>query len=73
MFVPTSGLSVDQPALAVLALGIAAWWAMIGPNAFEMRHDLTTFRRRALATVAFASALALIVGTRSSPFLYFQF
>jgi hypothetical protein len=32
-----------------------------------------TARRRIGMTVAFAASLALVLGTRSSPFLYFQF
>lgn len=73
MFVPTAGTLVPQTGLALLALAVAAWWAMIGPNPFEMRHDLVLFRRRALASVAFAASLAIILGSRVSPFLYFQF
>ena len=55
-----------------VALLIAGWWAMAGPNVFEMQHRFT-LRQRALATVVFAVSLALIMGTRNSPFLYFQF
>lgn len=73
MFVPRGGETVAQLPLAVLALAAAAWWAMIGPNAFDMSHQLATFRRRAAVTAAFAASLALVFGTRSSPFLYFQF
>ena len=72
MFTPTLGAVVAQPPLTVLALFTAAWWSMVGPNVFEMRHSYTP-RQRALATVSFAVSLALILGTRSSPFLYFQF
>jgi alginate O-acetyltransferase complex protein AlgI len=73
MFVPTAGALVDQLPLALLVLAIAAWWAMVGPNAFDMSHRLAGFRRRAAVTAAFAASLALVFGTRSSPFLYFQF
>jgi len=45
---------------------------MAGPNVFDMRHSFTPWQR-AIATVAFAVSLALIMGTRNSPFLYFQF
>ena len=72
MFAPTAGALVPQPALALVAVAVAAWWAMIGPNAFDMRHDLT-WRRRVLVTAASAASLALIFGSRTSPFLYFQF
>ena len=72
MFTPTLGGIVAQPQFVVIALSIAAWWSMVGPNVFEMRPAFT-FRQRAIATVAFAVSLALIMGTRNSPFLYFQF
>ncbi len=72
MFVPTSGGLVSQPFLAACALTVAAWWAMVGPNAFDMQHAFT-WRRRLFVTAASAAGLALIIGSRSSPFLYFQF
>ncbi len=72
MFVPTGGSLVPQPALALVALLAAGWWAMAGPNAFDLGY-VPSFRRRAGAMLAFAASLALIFGTRSSPFLYFQF
>jgi len=72
MFTPTFGVMVAQPALALAALSVAAWWSMIGPNVFEIQPEFT-FRQRAIATVAFAVSLAVIIGTRNSPFLYFQF
>jgi hypothetical protein len=39
MFSPVRGALVPQPELAALAIGIAAAWAMAGPNAFQMRHE----------------------------------
>jgi alginate O-acetyltransferase complex protein AlgI len=72
MFTPTIGTLVAQPQFAAIVILISAWWAMIGPNVFEMPHRFTV-RQRAIATVAFAVSLALIMGTRNSPFLYFQF
>jgi alginate O-acetyltransferase complex protein AlgI len=72
MFVPASGVLVPQPYLVLFVLFVAAWWSMAGPNVFDMRHSFTP-RQRAIATVAFAVSLALIMGTRNSPFLYFQF
>ena len=72
MFTPTWGTLVAQPQFVIFALLAAGWWSMVGPNVFEMRHSFT-LRRRAIATVAFAVSLALIMGTRNSPFLYFQF
>ena len=72
MFVPTAGLLVEQPVLAVGLLTIATWWAMIGPNVYDMQHTFT-LRRRVVLTAAFGASLALIVGSPFSPFLYFQF
>jgi len=72
MFAPATGSLVPQPTLAALALLVAAWWAMIGPNAFDMKHE-HGFRGRALETAAFAASLAIILGSRVTPFLYFQF
>jgi alginate O-acetyltransferase complex protein AlgI len=72
MFTPTWGSLVPQPQLVVVALLVAGWWSMAGPNVFEMRHSFSP-RHRAIATVAFAVCVALIMGTRNSPFLYFQF
>jgi alginate O-acetyltransferase complex protein AlgI len=63
------------PASTVLILPLmlgAAWWAMVGPNPFQM--DLAPRLRTRLALAAgFGAALALIVSSRPSPFLYFQF
>jgi D-alanyl-lipoteichoic acid acyltransferase DltB (MBOAT superfamily) len=72
MFIPTAGVLVPQLPLVVLAIAIAALWSMRGPNAFELKHDWRWPGRLALAS-AFGAALALIVGNRPSPFLYFQF
>ena len=72
MFVPTSGALVEQPVLAVMVLCIAAWWAMIGPNEYELNLEPTGPKRIAL-TAAFGASLAVIIGSPFSPFLYFQF
>jgi alginate O-acetyltransferase complex protein AlgI len=72
MFTPTPGVLEAQPYFVLAAIMFAGWWSMSGPNVFDMRHSFTP-RQRAIATVAFAAGLALIIGTRSSPFLYFQF
>jgi alginate O-acetyltransferase complex protein AlgI len=74
MFVPTSGELVSQPALAAAALGVAAWWSMVGPNVFELRHEYRRFGfGRLVLTSGLAASLAIIAGVRASPFLYFQF
>ncbi|MBL8960569.1 MAG: MBOAT family protein, partial [Gemmatimonadetes bacterium] len=72
MFSPVSGSLVPHAGLAAVALGAAAWWSMVGPNAFDIEVR-DTARRRVAITLAFAASLAIILGTRSSPFLYFQF
>ncbi len=72
MFSPVRGALVPQPVLASVAIAIAASWAMAGPNAFEMRHEYRWSGRAILAS-GFAAALAIIIGLRTSPFLYFQF
>jgi alginate O-acetyltransferase complex protein AlgI len=72
MFSPVSGALVPHAGLAAVALLAAAWWSMAGPNAFDIEVR-DTARRRVAITLAFAASLAIILGTRSSPFLYFQF
>jgi alginate O-acetyltransferase complex protein AlgI len=72
MFVPENGVGVPQPELVGLLLAGAAWWSMVGPNAFDMRHEWSWRRGVALAAGA-GAALAIIAGSRPSPFLYFQF
>jgi alginate O-acetyltransferase complex protein AlgI len=72
MFVPTRGWSGPSVALVTVPLLMAAAWAMAGPNPFEIRYVSSRGRNLALAA-AFGAALAIIAGTRSSPFLYFQF
>jgi alginate O-acetyltransferase complex protein AlgI len=59
---------------AAALLGIAAWWSMVGPNAFDF-HLNYRWRARQLLWLApaFGAALAMIVGGGDSPFLYFQF
>ncbi|TFG62860.1 MAG: MBOAT family protein [Gemmatimonadales bacterium] len=72
MFLPTDGWSGPSVALVTVPLVLAASWAMAGPNPFELKYSPSGKRNLALA-VAFGAALAIIAGTRSSPFLYFQF
>ena len=78
MFVPTAGSLVAQPLLAGAGLAVAAALAMAGPNAFEISRDgaISPDHRwtgRLAIASGLAAALAIIAGTRSSPFLYFQF
>jgi alginate O-acetyltransferase complex protein AlgI len=72
MFVPAGGALVAQASLAVPALAVGAWLAMVGPNAFELSHDYRWGGRIAIVS-GIAASLAVIAGLRTSPFLYFQF
>ena len=66
MFTPTAGELVPSLPLVILAISLAALWAMRGPNAFDLKHEWHWPGRIALAS-AFGAALALIVGNRPSP------
>ena len=72
MFTPTAGAGVPEVGLVLLVLSFAAWWSMVGPNAFDMDHE-KGWRWRVALAASFGASLALIAGGRESPFLYFQF
>ncbi len=74
MFLPTAG-TVSVPVLAfAIMLPIAAWWSMVGPNAFDIdAHWAPRRQYRVVMAAAFGACLALIAGGGPSPFLYFQF
>jgi alginate O-acetyltransferase complex protein AlgI len=72
MFVPAAGLGVPNPLLPGAALLLAGGWALAGRNPFEWTHQWGVAGKIGLA-VAFGLCLALILGSRPSPFLYFQF
>jgi alginate O-acetyltransferase complex protein AlgI len=74
MFAPVAGATVPNP-LALIALLLAgAWWAMIGPNAIDLHRDWRPRPRRAVAlAAALGACLTMMLGSGSSPFLYFQF
>jgi alginate O-acetyltransferase complex protein AlgI len=57
--------------LAIL-LPIAAWWAHVGPNPFEMSHDWRGWKLGGV-TALFLLAMISITAGDASPFLYFQF
>jgi hypothetical protein len=72
MFVPQGGvLLVGAEALTAMLL-VAAAFAHVGPNTFEITH-----RWRPAAAVGMATLLVLALvrmyGADTSPFLYFQF
>ncbi|HKW12189.1 MAG TPA: MBOAT family O-acyltransferase [Gemmatimonadaceae bacterium] len=74
MFVPTAGEVPAQVLVLLPILTIAAWWAMVGPNAFDIDVVWRPRARRWLVLAAAAAAsLAIMAGSGSSPFLYFQF
>ena len=72
MFSPADGVVVPNLPLVSFALIVSGAWAMIGPNAWDLKHEWRLSGRLALAAL-FGAALAVIAGSRSSPFLYFQF
>ena len=74
MFVPTAGVIFDRWPLFTALLLVAACWGMIGPNAHDLHREYSWRPRRAVALACAAGAcLALMLGSGSSPFLYFQF
>ena len=63
-----------EHARMTLLLLAAAWWGMVGPNAIDLHRDWTPRPRRAVAlAAALGACLTLMLGSGSSPFLYFQF
>lgn len=72
LFVPVAGWAGPQAGLVLIPLAVGAWWGMRGPNPLELRLE-PSLRRNLLLAAAFGACLAIIAGTRSSPFLYFQF
>jgi len=74
MFTPTGGTSgADALPLAVLVIAAGAW-SIWGKNAFEFHEQHAPSARSRLATAfTFGIAFAVILGSRPSPFLYFQF
>lgn len=74
MFVPTAGILPMKPLVLACILGVAAWWAMRGPNTIDLNRDFVWRPRHTyLYAAIFGASLAIIAGGRESPFLYFQF
>ena len=74
MFSLTPGTLGPNAEAFVPALLVAMFWAMAGPNVFDM-HENAQFRpawRFGLAA-AFGVCVAVMLGGGASPFLYFQF
>jgi alginate O-acetyltransferase complex protein AlgI len=74
MFVPQAGdLPADVAKFALLTV-LAAFLARFAPNAFEYHQGFrATLGKMAAAACVLGVAVALIAGSRASPFLYFQF
>lgn len=79
MFVPEGGSLVQQPAAFGLILGVAGLLAIVGPNAFDLDRESPSPERRVapiragVFAAALGACLAIMAGSGSSPFLYFQF
>jgi alginate O-acetyltransferase complex protein AlgI len=74
MFVPVRGEPLEGLGGLVTLLWLAAWWAMRGPNAFDMHVEWQFRPRHAIAlALAYGACMAVMAGGGSSPFLYFQF
>jgi len=74
MFSPTPGMSVEGGLAYGVVLLTAGAWAMAGSNAQEIHANWSLTPRRMIALAAAAGAsLAVMLGSGSSPFLYFQF
>lgn len=74
MFAPQAGTlpadAVKFGLITVFALILARW----APNSFEYHREFrATLPRMAVAAAVLGIAIALIAGSRASPFLYFQF
>jgi alginate O-acetyltransferase complex protein AlgI len=72
MFAPVAGRGIPHPEAALIFISLGVAWAMLAPNPFQMQHRATWPRAVALAA-ALGACLAIISGSRASPFLYFQF
>jgi len=74
MVLPTAGATIPGVGLLVAWMGLAGWWAMRGPNAFDMHASWRFHPGHAFWwAAAMGASLALMAGTGASPFLYFQF
>jgi hypothetical protein len=74
MFVPTAGAMLGGVSVFLVALTIAGWWGMFGPNAFDIHADWRWRPRYAFAlALGLGVCVAVMAGAGSSPFLYYQF
>lgn len=74
MFGGVAGAAIPQPEIFVPLLLVAVWWGIIGPNPFDIdRQWKPRARRQVVLAAALGVCLAIMAGSGSSPFLYFQF
>ncbi len=74
MLTPTQGVALEGGMGYASVILIAAAWSMFGPNAQDIHAQWTPTPRRWIVLAAAAGAsLAVMLGSGSSPFLYFQF
>lgn len=74
MLTPTPGTPVEGAVAYLAVLALAGTWAMAGPNAQEIHAQWSLTPRRIITLAAAAGAsLSVMLGSGSSPFLYFQF
>jgi len=74
LFSVSTGVIVSDTSIGLVlaVMSVAAVWSLAGKNAFEMDHTWTVRRQLAYGAVG-GCILAMIVTSRPSPFLYFQF
>jgi alginate O-acetyltransferase complex protein AlgI len=74
MFTPQEGLLPADAVKFAVVVVIAGLLARFAPNAFEYHERFSpTVKRMAAAAAILGVSIALIAGSRASPFLYFQF
>src|SRR5262249_4208845 len=74
LVVPTEGSPGRNAGVFAVIIALAGWWAMRGPNAYDVHADYQWKPRYGLyEAVALGACVAVMAAGRSSPFLYFQF
>jgi lysylphosphatidylglycerol synthetase-like protein (DUF2156 family) len=74
MFVPAGGLPLGQIGAILVALLVAGWLALRGPNTHDLHHEFAWTRpRMVMVAAAVGVCVSLMAAGGSSPFLYFQF
>jgi alginate O-acetyltransferase complex protein AlgI len=74
MFSFGAGEGQRPESAAIVLIAFAACWAMIGPNVYDFHRDFQWKEWKLVPLSAVAAAcIAVIIGGRDSPFLYFQF